>query len=91
MATILAKIKRYVRSGHAEIEGHALIELRNDGFTAADAKHAILSAAEFEELTGDPSHIRYVLYGEASDGRPLNIVVFFQGRSVKIKTAYEPG
>ena len=90
MPTILSKIKRYVRAGQWKLEEHVLDALQNDGFTIADAKYAILSAVEFDEMTGDESHIRYVVFGHAIDGRPLVIVMFFRGRSVRIKTAYEP-
>ena len=90
MPTILSKIKSHVRAGNWKAEEHALNELQKDGFTVADAKHAILSAWEFDELTDDPSQVRYVLFGQAIDDRPLVIVVFSRGRSVRIKTAYEP-
>ena len=90
MPTILSKIKSHVRAGNWKAEEHALNELQKDGFTVADAKHAILSAWEFDELTDDRSQVRYVLFGQAIDDRPLVIVVFFRGRSVRIKTAYEP-
>lgn len=60
MPTILSKIKSHVRAGNWKAEEHALNELQKDGFTVADAKHAILSAWEFDELTDDPSQVRYV-------------------------------
>ena len=90
MPTILSKIKSHVRAGNWKAEEHALNELQKDGFTVADAKHGILSAWEFDELTDDPPQVRYVLFGQAIDDRPLVIVVFSRGRSVRIKTAYEP-
>ncbi len=90
MKNKLARIKRLVRAGLWYVEWHCLDELTKDGFTLGDLKNAILSTEECDELTGDPSHIRYVLYGRALDDRSLTVVVFFRGRNVRIKTAYEP-
>ena len=90
MKNKLARIKRLVRAGQWYVESHCLYELHKDGFTLGDLKNAILSTEDCEELTDDPSNIRYVLYGQALDDRPLTAVVFFRGRNVRIKTAYEP-
>ncbi len=90
MKNKLARIKKLIRDGQWFVELHCLEELKNDGFTLGDLKNSLLSAVECNELTDDPSHIRYVIYGAALDGRSLTAVVFFRGRSVRIKTAYEP-
>jgi hypothetical protein len=90
MKNKLARIKRLVRAGQWFVESHCLDELSKDGFTLGDLKNAILLTEECDELTDDPSHARYVLHGQALDERPLTAVVFFRGRNVRIKTAYEP-
>lgn len=90
MADVLSKIKRFVRAGQWRVEKHALDELAKDEFTLQDVKHGILSTIEFDELTHDDSHVRYRLYCLSLSGRPMVIIVFFRGRSVRIKTAYEP-
>lgn len=90
MKNKLARIKRLVRPGQWYVETHCLEELKKDGFTLGDLKHAILSTLDFDELTDNPSHVRFVLYSQALDDRPLTAVVFFRGRNVRIKTVYEP-
>ncbi len=88
MPTILSRIKQKVRAGNFVISGHCQDELENDFLSVSDAVKAILNA-EFDKLTDDESHVRYVLYGEARDGRALDVIVMIHQGTVILKTAYE--
>ena len=90
MATILSKVKRAIRSGDYQIGEHFLNELALDGLTIIEAISAILSAAEFDKLDRDESHIRYRIYGVTSSGREIVTVVFFSQGTLFLKTVYEP-
>lgn len=87
--TILAQIKDKIREGKFRFSLHCLEELYDEGFTEQDAVKAIRNAPDFDKLTEDLSHVRYVLFGRAGDGRDLNVVVFFSQGTLVIKTAYE--
>jgi hypothetical protein len=89
MASILTKIQRKVLQGDFDFSFHCLLELAEDNFEPSDAVSAILNAKDFDKLTDDESHIRYVLYGNANDGRAIKIVVFLSHGRVFIKTIYE--
>ncbi|HXH70734.1 MAG TPA: DUF4258 domain-containing protein [Pyrinomonadaceae bacterium] len=89
MASILTKIQRKVLQGDFDFSFHCLLELAEENFEPSDAVSAILNAKDFDKLTDDESHIRYVLYGYANDGRAMKIVVFLSQRRVFIKTIYE--
>ena len=78
-----------MRDGNFVLSQHCRIELEVDGFSREDAKTAILNAKEFDNMTGDESHVRYVLFGTANDGRALNVVLFIHKGTVVVKTAYE--
>jgi hypothetical protein len=89
MPTILSRIKQKVRDGNFVISGHCQDELENDFLSVSNAVKAILNASEFDKLTDDESHVRYVLYGEARDGRALDVIVMIHQGTVILKTAYE--
>lgn len=89
MATIFTRIRRKIRDGDFLVKGHVLDELEQDGFAELDAVAAILNASEFDKLTDDESHIRYIFYGNARDGRALTVVVTIHQGTVILKTAYE--
>ncbi len=89
MPTILSRIKQKVRAGNFVISGHCQDELENDFLSVSNAVKAILNASEFDKLTDDESHVRYVLYGEARDGRALDVIVMIHQGTVILKTAYE--
>ncbi len=78
-----------MRDGNFLVSGHALDQLEQDGFAELDAVAAILSASEFDKVTDDESHIRYVFSGNARDGRVLTVVVIVHQGTVILKTAYE--
>lgn len=89
MATIFTRIQRKVLRGEFEFTIHCLDELADEKFSLGDAISAILNASDFDKLTGDESHIRYVFYGCATDGRTMKVTVFLSQGSVFIKTVYE--
>ena len=89
MASVFIRIRRKIRDGNFLAKRHALDELEGDGFAELDAVAAILNAAEFDKLTDDESHVRYVFYGHARDDRPLAVVVTIHQGTVILKTAYE--
>ena len=89
MAIVLTKIKRKLREGDFRFSLHCLEELFSDSFTEEDAIAAINSAMEFDKLSDDESHVRYVFHGRARDGRALSVVIFLSQGTVVLKTAYE--
>ncbi len=89
MALIFTRIQRKIRDGNFLAKGHVLDELEGDGFAELDAVSAILNAVEFDKLTDDESHVRYIFYGQARDHRRLAVVVTIHQGTVILKTAYE--
>ena len=89
MAKVPIRIKRNIREGNYIVSQHCRKELAEDGFLVQDAVAAILSSVECDIFTDDESHVRYVLYGQARDGRLLAVVVMIHQGTVILKTAYE--
>ena len=89
MAKVPISIKQKVRDGNVVISNHCRTELAADGFSGQDAITAILKSVECDKLKDDKSHVRYLIYGQARDGRPLNVVVMIHQGTVILKTAYE--
>lgn len=89
MASILTKIQGKVLQKNYNPSFHCLKELKDEYFILDDAVCAILNAKEFDKLTDDESHIRYVLYGYAKDGRAMKVTIFLSQGQVVIKTIYE--
>ena len=89
MVSILTKIQRKILQKNFKPSFHCLKELKDEYFDLEDAVTAILNAKEFDKLTADESHIRYVLYGYARDGRAMKVTVFLSQGQVVIKTIYE--
>lgn len=85
----LPRIKLKVRSGDYIVSNHCSDALADEGFSDDDAVFAVLKAREYAKLTGDETHVRYVIYGTARDGRALDVVVFTHQGTVVFKTAYE--
>lgn len=89
MTKVPIRIKRSVREGNYVVSKHCREELANDGFLLQDAVAAILSSVECGIFSDDESHRRYKLYGQARDGRALDVVVTIHQGTVILKTAYE--
>jgi len=89
MATVLAKVKRAIRTGDFQIGEHCLHEIAADSLTVTEVISAISNASEFDRLTDDESHVRYRIYGSSSTEREIVIVVFFSQGTLFLKTVYE--
>ena len=89
MAKVPIRIKQSIRAGNYLIGDHCSTELAYDGFSDQDAVTAVLNAEECDKLTGDESHIRFVIYGLARDGREIDVVVMIHEGTIIFKTAYE--
>lgn len=89
MVKVPIRIRQKVKDGNFVISNHCRVELAVDAFSGQDAIAAILNAVECDKLTDDESHVRYVIYGQARDGRLLDVVVMIHQGTVIVKTAYE--
>jgi hypothetical protein len=89
MANIFTTIQRKVNRNEFNFLRHALFELDDEKFSAAEAIGVILKPFNKFEFTDDESHLRYAFEGNAKNGRLLRVIVFIQQGRVKIKTAYE--
>ena len=70
----LRTIRRKVKRGLYELTRHAREEMRADELCLADIKRVILFGRLKGKLTGDPRGIRYVIRGNACDGREVEII-----------------
>jgi len=71
---MLKTIRQKVRSNCYELSEHAREEMAEDGLEVADVRRVILHGQLEKTLTDDPRGDRYIVKGQACDGRETAVV-----------------
>ena len=85
----LKEIREQIRAKNYEITGHAEEEREDEDLEIVDIERAILIGKVERVLTDDPRGVRFIIGGEARDGRNVDVVCrFLSSGKLRIVTVY---
>jgi hypothetical protein len=90
---IFRQMQKAVRAGRVFFTPHARTALRDDGFTADDALHCILTG-EIVEDQFDLRYrqVKYIIYGDSQTGDEMGLIARWDDRKgVVVITVYHLG
>ena len=85
---VVRQIKQMVQEGRYRMTDHVLEEMDDDGVSALDVVATVVGGVLQAKQTHDPRGPRYVMRGQALDGRTLDVVCRPVGTNVRIITTY---
>ena len=86
---VIQSIRQKVRENFYHITQHAKDEMRDDSLSITDVKHIIRNGEVIRRLTDDLRGTRYVICGNACDGREANVVCrILDSGKLRIITVY---